>query len=358
MKQLLSAFFIFLFVLSSNCQEDYRYAGAPYYPEQFLSEEDSLRWPLELYVSIDLKDIKDLDYNNSYFKARILKDTYTKYDFEFISAKNDTIELFHDGFIQLYTAESNPYEFYSSDEKLYSYEDYPYLFKSKLKSKQSQLIEAPFDINWDLGEYPFDNQSLRLLFTSTVDSSIIDLKEHPDFKNRFSKIIPNIKDGFRVSSITTSKEYNTDYTDQIQTAPNVFRPMVTETLVVNINLDRKGSWLFFKLFIGGILSYFISCLMFLIPHKEFESKVTLAVGAIFGAIGNRYFVDSVIPGVQVLTKADAISNLILVLIVFNILVMILQTSDKSFFKYFQSTKNSFFYSIYSFLVLLFVIILW
>ena len=98
--------------------------------------------------------------------------------------------------------------------------------------------------------------------------------------------------------------------------------------------------------------------MFLIPHKEFESKVTLAVGAIFGAIGNRYFVDSTMQNVQVLTKADAISNLILILIVFNILVMILQTSDKSFFKYFQSTKNSFFYSIYSFLVLLFVIILW
>ena len=82
------------------------------------------------------------------------------------------------------------------------------------------------------------------------------------------------------------------------------------------------------------------------------------MGAIFGAIGNRYFVDSVIPGVQVLTKADAISNLILLMVVFNILIMILQKSEKTFLVYFQSKENSFFYSIYSFIVLLAAIILW
>jgi hypothetical protein len=109
---------------------------------------------------------------------------------------------------------------------------------------------------------------------------------------------------------------------------------------------------------GGILSYIISCMIFLIPFKEFESKVTLGVGAIFGAIGNRYFVDSIMPNVQVFTKADAVSNLILIMVVFNLLVMILQNSDKQFLPYLQKTNYALFYSIYYFMVLLIAILLW
>ena len=92
--------------------------------------------------------------------------------------------------------------------------------------------------------------------------------------------------------------------------------------------------------------------------REFESKVTLGVGAIFGAIGNRYFVDSVLPGVQLFTKADALSNLIIFMVVVNILIMILQYSEKTFLPYLQSAKNALFYSIYVFTILLIAILLW
>lgn len=355
---ILVSFFLFSVYSQDEGFRGYKYEGAPYYPEQKLSKSDSLVWPLEFFLSIDIKDIKDLDYNSNTFKMFFLRDSYSKYGFEYITMDKDTISLVHDDFVQLYTSENNPNNLYLSDERYFSRLEYPYLFKGDLITKQNKLIEAPFDINWDLRQYPFDTQKLQVLFTSTVDTSIIKLNEHPEFKSSFSKLLPNIKDGFRVESITTSKRYNKDESDIIQTSPTNFRPMVTETLVFNVNLDRKGSWLFFKLFIGGILSYFISCLMFLIPNREFESKTTIGIGAIFGAIGNRYFVDSVIPGVQVLTKADAISNLILLMVVFNILIMILQNSEKTFFGYFQSKENSFFYSIYSFIVLLVAIILW
>ena len=82
------------------------------------------------------------------------------------------------------------------------------------------------------------------------------------------------------------------------------------------------------------------------------------MGAIFGAIGNRYFVDSILPNVQILTKADLINNLIIAGIVFNILVMLLQHSKYEHFPYFQNEKNALFYSLYAFLVLLAAILIW
>ena len=98
--------------------------------------------------------------------------------------------------------------------------------------------------------------------------------------------------------------------------------------------------------------------MFLLPKEEFESKITLAVGAIFGAVGNRYFVDSTLPGIQVLTKADLISNLIILMVAINLLAVILQRSKKITFVFLESESYDFFYSIYYFVIFLGAIILW
>ena len=169
----------------------------------------------------------------------------------------------------------------------------------------------------------------------------------------------NLREGFNIESIDYNYSYNTDESDLIMTSPGVTRGLVTETLEVILNLDRQGSWVFLKLFLGGILSFLISCMIFLIPkYKELESKVTLGVGAIFGGIGNRYFVDSSLEGVQIFTKADAVSNLIIFMIIFNILIMILQNSKYNFFPFFQSKWNSLIYSVYSFFVLLLAILVW
>ena len=39
----------------------------------------------------------------------------------------------------------------------------------------------------------------------------------------------------------------------------------------------------------SFLSFLISWIVFLIPVGEFDSRISLTVGGIFGAIGNRYF---------------------------------------------------------------------
>ena len=348
-------FFIFSinYFAQNNNKNDYKYLGDPYYPEQFLQEKDSLKWPIEFDISIDVKDIKNIDLNKDEFFSTLLVSSYSNYDTTYITIDGDTIQLLHDEFFDIYIKENNlrgdavkPPIYYKNTK------NYKYLFYDNFKTKSVKRIEAPFDLNWDLRDFPFDKQKLKFKFITTVDTSIIKLRPSLKFPSSYNTPLENLKDGFNIEGISYDYKYNNDDSDLIRTSPNTTRGIVTETLEIILTLDRQGSWLFLKLFLGGILSFLISCLVFLLPvKKEFESKVTLAVGAIFGAIGNRYYVDSVLPGLQVFTKADAVSNLVIFMVFFNILVMILQHSKKTNFPYFQSPKNAFYYSLYIFSII-------
>ena len=336
---------------------DYKRMGPPFYPEQELSEKDSLTWPLELEISIDVKDISEIDYKNTKFRTVLLSNIWSDYEKEFISNQNDTISLRHDELVMFQMDFDNPLNKSITNTKYYNKNEYPYLMDNK-HLKSVQLIETPLNINWNYRDFPFDKQKLIYRYTTTVDTSIIKLFHSNRFPSSYSSNMENLKDGYLLGNITTNYKYNQDTSDIIQITPDLKRPIVTETLEIIISLSRNGSWLFLKLFIGGIISYFISCLMFLLPKEEFESKMTLAVGAIFGAIGNRYFVDSTLPGIQVLTKADLISNLIIAMVAINLLAVILQRSQKITFIYLESENYDFFYSIYSFIILLMGIVLW
>ena len=355
-KFLLFSLFISGSIFSQNI--DYKYLGSPYYPEQILTESDSLSWPIDFYITIDVKDIKELTHNSTTFIANFIQSSYSNYPLNFISETNDTINLNHSEWFQLYSGENNPNNKYISEIRNYNNDEYPYLFAENSYSKQVQLIESPFYINWNLRNFPFDNQKLILSYKSTVDTSIINLKSIENQNKLPSYKLPNLLDGFRIESITVSSSYNTDESDIIQVSPEKFRPIVTQSLNFELNVDRNGSSLFIKLFLGGILSFLISAIIFLIDIKDIQPRVTLAVGAIFGAIGNRYYIDSILPEVQVLTKADAISNLIIFMVFFNILIMVLQHSKVEDIKFFQTSQNSFIYSLYSFTVLFLAILLW
>lgn len=351
-------FFLVAIFFSIHAQDsiDYRYEGPPYYPEQLLSEFDTLIYPIEFKVGLDLKNLKNLEVLEDDYLGSLIVTSFSNYPSQYLSKLGDTISLKHSDFFSLYLRE-NKNETYKGDVFYYDKKTHPYLFKSGDYSKEVQLIEGEFDINWDLSDYPFDTQFLSFQFNSKVDSSIIELQP---IKKNFTEpfFFKSLKKGYEFKGVSFNKLYESDENDIILTSPNNYRPLVKETLEVSYELKREGKSLFFKLFIGGFLSYLISCFIFLIPFKEFESRVTLAVGAIFGAIGNRYFVDSVMPTVQVFTKADAISNLIIFMVVFNILLMILQRSDKTFLNKLQDSKKSLICSLYIFTTLTLIIILW
>lgn len=346
----MTKFFLYIFIFSSflGAQEyqEFNRQGEPYYPELILSENDSLNWPIEFEIAIDVRDIKGLEIGNESFFSKLVVSSYSKYDSIFITEDGYSQSLKHREFFKLETKESalntkkNNHILYQNNTEKFSQ-----LFYDNFYSKEVLLYEAPFDVNWNLRNYPFDSQQLRFKFTTYVDSSIIKLKPSEKFKSTFTKKMDNLADGITIDSISYSYEYNTDKHDIITMSPDYYKPLVTETLVMTLNISRSGSWLFLKLFFGGILSFIISCLMFLLPiTEELESKFAIALGAIFGAVGNKYFIASELSGVQVFTKADFVSNFIILMVVVNMLIMILQTSDKTFFDYLQKPKNAMYFS--------------
>ena len=348
---------IFLFLLASLSvylplnNEDYKRAGGKFYPELYLSESDSLDWPIDFDISIDVKDIKSLNISNESFFSKLVVSSYSKYDTIFKTSSDEEISLKHENFFTLEIKESSLTSRKISRPRYYLNDaTYDYLFYDNFHSKSVKLVQAPFDINWNLRDYPFDDQNLKFKFTTKVDTSIIKLRPSKIFESKFSKEMDNLADGIFVNSISYDYKYNSDDSDIIQTSPTNFRPIVTETLEISLNISRVGSWLFLKLFFGGILSFLISCLMFFLPKfGEIDAKLALALGAIFGAVGNKYFIASELSGVQVFTKADFLSNFIIMMVVLNTLMMILQTSKKEYFSTIQSPKNALIFSILIFL---------
>ena len=186
---------------------------------------------------------------------------------------------------------------------------YPGITDSVNQFSAYSEVELPH--KWNLRNFPFDNQLLKIIFRATEDSSIVRLEPSKQFPPKINpERFKYLLDGFNIKNMTTSKEYVEssvigDYVEGKRSA-------VYEQLVFNINVDRKGSYLFFKLFFGGFLSFLISYLVFFIDPKYFETRVTLSLGGIFGAVGNKYFVENSMPSLQVLTKADLINNLVII----------------------------------------------
>ena len=348
----------YLFTSSFFAQENYERIGGEYYPEQYLSKKDSLKWPLLFDVSMDVKDIKGLDVNQNEFYSKLMISSYSEYDIIYITNnKTDTIILDHNNWFTLETKETN---LKKNKNKPITYfkKKYNYLFYDDFYSKSVTLVESPFDVNWDLRDYPFDVQQLKFKFTSKVDSSIIRLRPSKDFLSTFEPNMDNLAEGFSINeNIEQNYSYNQDASDIIRTSPgpNGLRPIVTETLELVLNLDRTGSWLYLKLFFGGFISFFISWILFFIPQRQFESRTNLAVAAVFGALGNKYFVESTIPNIQVLTKADVINNVIILLIAYNILIMIAQQNKKMKWSILETDKGALIKTGLLFLVIMFII---
>ena len=353
---------------------DYKRFGPPYYPEVKLVEEDSLKWPMVFDVSMDFKDIKDLDVKNNFFIGKFVFDIYSKYDLEFNSINGDSLDLSHPEWVQLYLKESEIRYFGPLVYARRDVSEDSILFYGNKFTKSSMYVENEFDHSWNLGNYPFDTQKLLFEFQSTVDTSLVKIQPSSKYKSTFEPIMRNLTEGYLITDVTYRSDYKTSMSTVLQMTPTLKRPEVTQNFIVELNIKRKGNVLFFKIFTGGILSYFISCMVFLIPLRELESRINLAVGGIFGAIGSSAFVYEVLPVVNVFTKADAINNLIIGMVVFNILILLLQqgtfkrinvdgkylykTNEIKWFRNLQDSKFSFFYSIFVFFVILSAILLW
>jgi tetratricopeptide (TPR) repeat protein len=328
------------------------FANDSFYPYIHLDRKlDSISLPIKIKAKIDLEEIMGLDTRNNQFFMSLDYFLYTQQAPLFLNYKKDTISFFdfeENKLIKPVIINSD-----RTEKKSLTYYGYDnvnitddYIYYSSVKSD--------FFHNWDLSDYPFDIQKLQFEIKAEIDTSIVRFNESKFYKSSYNKVNGLIK-GFNIDKIDfaekfeVQKEVNTFY-------PGINRETVYSIASFNIEVSRSGGWLFVKLFLGSYLAFLISWIVFLIPTKEFGSRISLTVGGIFGAIGNRYFVDSSLPVVQVLTKADIINNLILLLLIFNILIVIYQKNKKNSLR-FINNKTAMLYSGILFVVLNLIIIL-
>lgn len=318
-----------------------------FYPYIDLDRDlDSIKLPIDIKVKIDINNILGLETRSNQFFMSLDYSFYTQQGPIFLNHKKDTIDFFdfekksiiNPIFINSDRTEKTSLSYFGFDNVNIT-DDHIYY----------NTVKTDFFHNWDLKNYPFDKQNLQFEIKAEIDTSIVRLSESKFYKSSFKKVSGLIK-GYKIDSIKFKERF------EVQNNVNTFYPGINREDVYsiasfNIQISRSGGWLFLKLFLGSYLAFFISWIVFFIPTKEFGSRISLAVGGIFGAIGNRYFVDSSLPVVQVLTKADIINNLILFLLILNILIVIFQKNKIYNIKFLKQNKNAMIFTGILFLVL-------
>jgi hypothetical protein len=314
-----------------------------YYPYYSFDENDTLKFPLKIDVSLFIKDLQNLNLKDDFFYVKLIDYFYFDFDSVYTTNTNDTIEIW----------KYYPNLQYPEDDKVFIGDIY-YFDNIKSKYAYNTEFEGILPHKWDLKNYPFDTQELKIQYLSWIDTSIVLLAESKTFKSVLNQPFDFLNEGFTVDNISSEISYVEQ--PSIIEFPDAKRNEIYQMLTFNIEVSRKGSYLYFKLFFGAFLSFIISYLAFFIPKEKFESRITLCIGSVFGAVGNKYFVESTMPEIQVLTKADLINNLTVLLIIINILIVICQNNDKINIGIFEKNKFASFLSLILFFVINLLII--
>ena len=293
-----------------------------YYPYQGLTIKDSLEYPIKIDVEFNLKDIKFLDEDENFVDVDFQLAFYSSFPANYI--KNSLVDISQKVSGDTLTvgdlSERVVINSLDDSKKIYegNYIDNINRFMFYSDSGTSKVYH-----NWEMRDFPFDTQILEIPIDFYLDSSIVELRDFFLYdKNNFA---PSLQEGITISDTKFVKQYNPSESSDIDVfSPTEYRNSVYPVVKYQIELTRSGSLLFIKLFLGTFLAFVMSLSAFTIKKRNFGSRIDVSVGALFIAVGNKYFVESVTPMVQVLTKADIINNLSLLLIIMNVVFIVAQ----------------------------------
>jgi hypothetical protein len=173
--------------------------------------------------------------------------------------------------------------------------------------------------SWAIENFPFDRQKLRFsIENSQFDSKSLifaadTLGKH--FDPRFTLR------GWRIDSLDIStgiKAYETAFGDESLKKPHTDYSNFKVKIVIN----RDAMGLFWKMFLGMYIAFFIAFMCFYIHTDSIDSRFGLSVGSLFAVIGNKYIVDSSLPDSTTFTLVDTLHGITLLFI----LTIIISTS--------------------------------
>ncbi|HMK04862.1 MAG TPA: hypothetical protein VK489_11750 [Ferruginibacter sp.] len=172
-------------------------------------------------------------------------------------------------------------------------------------------VQCVMKDSWKIGNFPFDHQKLRLFFeNSQYDANALvfvadTLGNHYD--PRFT-LNGWIIDSCRMS--VGKKIYETAFGDESMARPR----MEYSSFRVTIGINREAGGLFWKMFLGMYIAFFIAYVCFYIHADGIDSRFGLSVGALFAVIGNKYIIDSALPESTTFTLVDTLHGITLIFI--------------------------------------------
>jgi hypothetical protein len=172
-------------------------------------------------------------------------------------------------------------------------------------------IQCLMKDSWSIDNFPFDHQILRLsIENSQFDSE--SLVFVPDtlgkqYDPRFTLRGWNI-DSLKVSAGT--KVYETAFGDTSIKVPHT----EYSNFKVRVGISRDAMGIFWKMFLGMYVAFFIAFMCFYIHTDSIDSRFGLSVGSLFAVIGNKYIIDGSLPETTTFTLVDTLHGMTLVFI--------------------------------------------
>lgn len=173
---------------------------------------------------------------------------------------------------------------------------------------QQMKLQCVLKESWKISNFPFDEQKLRIfLENSQFDANSMVFVEDTlgnHFDERFALRGWNI-DSCIISS--GKKTYQTAFGSESA----VKQESVYSSFRLRLSITREAGGIFWKMFIGMYLAFFISYICFYIHSDSMDSRFGLSVGSLFAVVGNKYIVDSTLPDSTTFTLVDTLHGITL-----------------------------------------------
>lgn len=159
--------------------------------------------------------------------------------------------------------------------------------------------------SWKIDRFPFDFQTLRLSFENSqydTTSLVFAVDSTGEHFGRFTI------SGWDIVSdclklLVKNQPYKTAFGDESLAKPYT----AYSSFKVRIGIARQAPWtLFWKIFLGMYVAFFIAFVGFYIHSGSVEARFGLSVGALFAAVGNKYIIDSSLPDSVSQTLVDSL----------------------------------------------------
>jgi hypothetical protein len=165
----------------------------------------------------------------------------------------------------------------------------------------SVRCKATILYDWSTSSFPFDKQLLHIYIEEAEENSSELVLAIDSGNTKLSDLIT--LDGWSVGTLKARpiiRTYKTTYGD-----PTLKGTSSYSAIDLQIPLKRTGVGLFLKLFSGVYIAFAIAMLVFFFKPIS-DIRYTLAVGALFAAVANKYIIDSLLPPTIGFTLVDKI----------------------------------------------------